>query len=362
MSVPIVDACVHPFFRSKDELRDYLAPAFKGRGMSDVESGWYQAPGGDYREDLYADGYPGSDPAIVAAHVLEDAELAILNPLTRGNLPDYHLTSAICSATNDWLVERWLEGGEGGGRFRGTIRVNPEDPRGAVAEIERLAAHPLMVQVGVPLQSQEPYGRPRFDAIWAAAAEHGLPVAVAIDPPGAGAERAPTPAGHPRTYAQYAAYMPLNYFVHLSSLAMEGVFERHPELVFVFADGGGDLLTPMMWRLDTLWFPLRDQTPWVSGYPSEYLRDHVRLCTSALDGTPDGPITQPWLEQSGKEDLLMFASHYPFWHATGPAALPAAMTEDQREKLLWRNAERTYRLAAGVRGASMAEADPGGRA
>ena len=54
---------------------------------------------------------------------------------------------------NDWLLDRWLEP-DTTNRFRGTIRVNPEDPKGAVAEIERLAAHPKLVQVGVPLQSQ----------------------------------------------------------------------------------------------------------------------------------------------------------------------------------------------------------------
>jgi len=168
-----------------------------------------------------------------------------------GNIADYLLNSRICAAVNDWLLDCWLEP-DTTGRFLGTIRVNPEDVKGAVAEIERLAGHPKMVQVGIPLQSREPYGKPMFEPIWEAAAAHGLPVAVHING-GNGVDHAPTFAGHAYTYPGYAAFMPLNSFVHLATLIIEGMFGRHPDLRFVFADGGYDILTPLMWRLDTFW-------------------------------------------------------------------------------------------------------------
>ena len=107
----------------------------------------------------------------MARHLFDEngADYAILNPLTRGNIADYLLNSRICAAVNDWLLDRWLDP-DTSDRFRGTIRVNPEDVKGAVAEIERLADHPKMVQVGVPMQSREPYGKPMFEPIWEAAA------------------------------------------------------------------------------------------------------------------------------------------------------------------------------------------------
>ena len=105
--------------------------------------------------------------------------------------------------------------------------MNPEDVKGAVAEIERLADHPKMVQVGVPMQSREPYGKPMFEPIWEAAAAHGLPVAVHING-GNGVDHAPTFAGHTYTYPGYAAFMPLNSFVHLATLIIDGMFGRHP--------------------------------------------------------------------------------------------------------------------------------------
>ena len=52
----IVDTNVQPHFRYNSEIRRYLSPAHKLRAIPDVEQQWYQAPGGDYRHDLYDDG------------------------------------------------------------------------------------------------------------------------------------------------------------------------------------------------------------------------------------------------------------------------------------------------------------------
>ena len=142
MSTPIIDASVQPHFRYNSEIRRYLSPAHKLRAIPDVEQQWYQAPGGDYRQDLYGEGYPGSDPDIVARHLFDEGgvDYAILNPLTRGNIADYLLNSRICAAVNDWLLDRWLEP-DATGRFLGTIRVNPEDVKGAVRG-DRTAGRP----------------------------------------------------------------------------------------------------------------------------------------------------------------------------------------------------------------------------
>src|SRR5262249_40207603 len=127
----IIDANVQPHFSYNAEIRRYLPEAHQLRAIPDVEQQWYQAPGGDYRQDLYTEHSPGSDPETVGRHLFDDVgvDYAILNPLTRGNIADYLLNSAICGAVNDWLIDRWLEP-DATNRFRGTIRVNPEDARG----------------------------------------------------------------------------------------------------------------------------------------------------------------------------------------------------------------------------------------
>jgi predicted TIM-barrel fold metal-dependent hydrolase len=167
---------------------------------------------------------------------------------------------------------------------------------------------------------------------------------------GNGVDHPPTFAGHAFTYPGYAAFMPLNGFVHLATLIIEGMFGRHPELRFVFADGGYDILTPLMWRLDTFWVSMRDQTPWVDRYPSEYLRHHVRFCSSAFDGPTDETLAERWLDFTDKADLLMYGSSYPHWSTSTPGAVVAGLSDEQREKVLWRNASDLYGVAAEVEG------------
>jgi predicted TIM-barrel fold metal-dependent hydrolase len=144
--------------------------------------------------------------------------------------------------------------------------------------------------------------------------------------------------------------MPLNSFLHLATLIIEGMFGRHPGLRFVFADGGYDILTPLMWRLDTFWMSMRDQTPWVDRYPSEYLPDHVRFCSSAFDGPTDASLAERWLDFTDKANLLMYGSSYPHWSTSTADDVVAGLGDAQREKVLWRNASDLYGVAAATEG------------
>ena len=111
-----------------------------------------------------------------------------------------------------------------------------------------------MVQIGVPLQSREVYGKPQFWPLWEAAADAGLPVAAHIEV-GSGIAYPPTPNGNTRTYEQYVSFMALNYVYHQMNLIAEGVFERFPDLKFVWGDGAADFITPFIWRMDTFGRP-----------------------------------------------------------------------------------------------------------
>jgi predicted TIM-barrel fold metal-dependent hydrolase len=203
-----------------------------------------------------------------------------------------------------------------------------------------------MVQVGVPLQSRDLYGKPQFDPIWGAAAAAGLPVAVHLAG-GAGIENPPTPAGHVSNYPHFASYTPLNYVHHLVSLIADGTFSRHPDLVFIFCDGGSDVVTPYLWRMDTFWRAMRDQTPWVDKYPSDYLADHVRFCFSAQEGPPP-EVAAEWMALMDKEDLVLYASNYPYWFTVGADALSSGLRDDQRQKILGANAARVYKLGGKI--------------
>ncbi|MET0992719.1 MAG: amidohydrolase, partial [Mycobacterium sp.] len=137
---PVIDASVHIFMQSNKDLRQtFMREPFRSRGFPDYEMDWYGAPGGEYIDGSKGPDrqYPGSDPALVAAELFDKrgVDIAILHPMTRGIMPDRHLGTAIAAAHNEMMVTRWLEHDEFGDKFRGTIRVNPDDIAGSLREI-----------------------------------------------------------------------------------------------------------------------------------------------------------------------------------------------------------------------------------
>lgn len=342
-----IDASVHPFFRSDADLREFIGEPWASRGFptSDVT---FTAPlGNRYAAgtELPDGSHPGSDPARVGRAILEERgfDFAVLHPMTVGRLPDWHLETAILAGVNRMLVERWLDDGPFRQNFLGTIRVNPDDIDGALKEIDRWKNHPQMVQIGIPMQTQEPYGRQRFRPLWRAAVDAGLPVAIHWEM-GTGITHPPTPNGTARTYQQLAGFQPLTFVYHLLNMIAEGVFESFPDLRIVFADGSADMLTPMMWRMDTFGRPHLEQTPWSPRMPSDYLIDHVFFVNGALDTPGDTDFASEWLRMTGKEDMLLFGSSYPDWQLSEESSLPAGWSDEQREKVLFGNAARLFRL------------------
>lgn len=345
VSVPVIDASVHIFFGSNRDLRqNFLREPFSSRGFPDYEMDWYGAPGGEYAKGTTGpDGqYPGSDVATVAEHLFTDrgVDVAVLHPMTRGIMPDRHLGTAIAAAHNEMLVTRWLDDDRYGDRFRGTIRVNPDDISGTLREIAKYRDHPRVVQIGIPLQSRELYGKPQYWPLWEAAIEAGLPVAAHIEV-GEGIASPPTPNGHTQTYEQYLSFMSLNFVYHLMNMIAEGVFERFDALKFVWADGAADLVTPFIWRMDCFGRPHLEQTPWAPRIPSDYLPGHVYFVQGGLDGPGDVDFAGEWFGFTGKDQMVMYGSSYPHWHLND-LTVPAAFTAEQRDRLCWRNAAELY--------------------
>ncbi|WP_396655749.1 amidohydrolase family protein [Microbacterium sp.] len=350
---PLVDASVDVYFRNDRDLRTYLREPFKSRGFPDPDVPWFAPPDGV----RYVPGsenpdrsHPGSDPDAVGRVIFDERgfDYAVLHPMTGAAiLPDYHLGSAILAGANRMLVERWLESGAYADRYRGTIRVNPHDVEGAVREIAQWKDHPGMVQVGLPLQTLEPYGRPHFRPIFRAAAEAGLPVAVHVEK-GVGITHPPTPSGITRTYSHHVAYQAPTFIWHLLNMIADGVFESLPDLRVIWADGAADMVTPFIWRMDTFGRPHLEQTPWAPRIPSDYLVGRNYFIHGLLDGPGDAEFAAEWLRMTGKEEMVMFGSSYPDWQTVTPGDLPSAWTDDQRRKVLGGTAAALFGLQAPV--------------
>lgn len=341
----VVDASVQVRPRRQEDLRAHLPRVWRDRRLPAGDRYYYPNVLGDYVREAYdGDGPPGSDPALLERHLFEESgvTLAILNPLTLGLLPDIDLLSAICSATNDWLASTWLDLPNADQRYRGSIRVAPGDPEAAVREIERWANDPRFVQVSVPLQSLQPYGKRSFWPVWRAAAAHGLPIMVRADAE-TGVEFAPSPAGYFRTFLGFSAYQPMTLVNHLASLMVEGTFDAIPELKVVFGDGGYDLAATMMWRMDKDYRPMRPDMPWMSRMPSEYFLDNVRFVARLMEGPTDPSLVEEWTVMSDAADVLLYGSSYPGWDFLPPSGFFPGMDDDFRRQVMNQNARGLYR-------------------
>lgn len=341
----VIDASVQVRPHHLADLRARLPQVWRDRRLPAGERYYYPNLLGDYPRETYdGDGPPGSDPELLEKHLFDDSPvtLAVLNPLTLGLLPDIDLLSAICSATNQWLADTWLDRPGAERRYRGSIRVAPGDPEAAVREIERWADDPRFVQASVPLQSLQPYGRRNFRPIWRAAATHGLPVMIRADAE-TGVELAPSVSGYFRSFLAFSAYQPLTLINHLASFMVEGVFDELPGLKIIFGDGGYDFAATMMWRMDKDYRPMRPDMPWMSRLPSEYLLDNVRFVSRLMEGPTDETLAPQWAVMSDAERVLLYGSSYPAWDFLPVSGFFPGMGDDFRRRVLHDNAASVYR-------------------
>jgi predicted TIM-barrel fold metal-dependent hydrolase len=254
-----------PVSALRDHLAAYWRDAVAERGVRSLEPN-YELPGRYPRRPEPA---AGVGPAIVRPVAAIEA------------LFGEDLTAALARGLNDWLRAEHLDRDA---RLRGSITVTPHSTEAAVAEIERLAADRRFVQVLLPLRGFVPAGRRELWPIYDACARHGLAVALR---PGGNVGGALTPVGWPSHLVEDLASQSQAYQSQVTSLVLEGVFARHPDLRVVLVASGVTWLPPLLWRLDKNWKGVRREVPWVDREPSHAIRRGVRMTVRPFDAPPD---------------------------------------------------------------------------
>jgi hypothetical protein len=158
--------------------------------------------------------------------------------------------------------------------------VPTENAEASVAEIERRADDPAYAQVFMLTRTSEPLGNRRYWPIYAAAERHGFPSACTCSAPAATL----TPGtGWPSYYVEEGAGHSTSCQTAVSSLVIEGVFERFPRLKVVMIEGGFAWLPALAWRLDKLAERMRSEVPHLKKKPSEYIRQHIWVTTQPME-------------------------------------------------------------------------------
>ena len=352
----IIDADIHPApdparvaQRMPEPWRRRYLSGNRGPGYLN-----YWNPNGVYRSDAVTDEGERIEGSAedLARHFFDvyKIEYGILNPesiLAIGLSPEPDYAAAQVSAINDVFIEEWLPVDP---RFRYSLAVAPNDPELAGREIRRLGNKPGVVQVLMPSGARIPYGQRAFHPIYAAAVEHGLPVAIHPGTEGVGISGAPTAAGYPSSYLEWHTALVGNFMAHLISLVTEGVFIKFPDLKFVLIEGGVCWLPPLLWRLDKNWRALRQTAPWLDRLPSEIVFEHVYLTTQPIEEPNRPEHFKMMLEMFPANRMLMFSSDFPHWDGDTPDFAARNFPAGLRDRVMHETARALYRLPEVTRG------------
>ncbi len=284
-------------------------------------------------------GAPASDVEFVITQHLDHfgVDAGVLNPLSSGQGDQNDaFSAAMCFATNEWQLEDWVARDA---RFRASIVVPYEDPAASVAEIRRRAGDARFAQVLLMSRTSQPGGRPHYWPIYEAAAEAGLPVAFhAFGYSG----HAMTNGGWPSFYIEEVSEHATSCQNLVTSLVVEGVFERIPALRVLLIECGFAWLPSVAWRLDKLFATMRDEVPHLKRRPSEYIREHIWVSTQPIE-EPDRPEQLAQLMEWIGWERILYASDYPHWDFDDPRhAIPAWLGEARRAAIYGGNARALF--------------------
>jgi len=288
-------------------------------------------------------GLPGSDLDFIRRQHLDFYGIghAIMNPLSPTGQGDQNVEfgAAMARAANEAQVEHWVKREP---RLRASVCVAYEDGEASRAEIRRCAGRPEFAQVFMLSRTSEALGRRRYWPIYEAAVEAGLPVGIHVF---GYSGWAMTNSGWPSFYIEEMTEHATSSQALVTSLIMEGVFERYRDLKIVLIESGFGWLPALGWRLDKHWERMRDEVPHVKRPPSEYIREHFWVSTQPMEEAEEADHVMDAMRWIGF-DRILFASDYPHWDFDDPfLALPPRLTEEQRRMIYAGNAKKLYGLA-----------------
>jgi predicted TIM-barrel fold metal-dependent hydrolase len=355
----LIDTDVHNDLPSLNELRPFLPRQWHpwlDNGGPGVAARYYANMGSGRMDDAVReeDGLAAGDPEWVVQQLMTRYQIDI-GILTGSNIGlsiqhDYRFQAAIASAYNEWTLEKWVRPFD---CYKGSIACTAQDPEAAAREIRRHGDNPGMVQVLIASAARLPYGNKSYWPLYAAAVEHGLPVAIHVGAEGTGVANAPTGVGYPSTYLEFHTDHSQTMMAHCVSLLSEGVFEEFPTLKFAFIEGGTCWAPYIMGRLDRQWTARHAEVPYLKRLPSEYLLDHCYFSTQPIEEPDNHQQLLQMLAMMRAERTVVFASDYPHWDFDNPLMAFNFFPADLKRRIFVENALELYgpRLLTGNEGA-----------
>lgn len=347
----LIDCDIHPALRTPADLDRFLSVRWRehrktfGDHVRRATKAWiyHRMDNHGMRLDAMP---PGGGPAASDLDFMRQQHLdaygvtlGVLQPLSSAAyVRSREYSAALCRAMNEWQVEDWTRHEK---RLKASIVVNPEFPEDAVREIDHWADHPDFVQITVPPRTSDPLGRQSYWPIFEAAERHDMAIGLHVG----GVNGHPSGgAGWPSYYLEEHQTNAHTAQAIVTSMVIEGVFERFRHLRVVMIEGGFGWVPPLSWRLDKHWQRLRAEVPHVKRPPSEYVREHFWFSTQPMEESTNPQDIAELFDWIGW-DRLVFASDYPHWDFDDPNyVFRTKVSPEQKRMVLRDNARAAFRL------------------
>lgn len=346
----IVDTDVHLSRGiTPDEMAEHLEEPYASRVKNpychpaSAGSDWDPTMGGKIEPRALETPEQVEEDLVEAFHI----DHPILNPLIAlSKMPDADLAVELMRARNDILVEKFLADSD----LRGLAILAPQEPDKAAEEIDRIADEDGIVGLFVETIGQHPpLGDPSYDIMYRAAEDNGLHIALH------GGAATGFKYDFPQQNQELSEFLEIHTLAHLwqqslafTSLLVQGVPEKFPDLNFSFLEAGIAWVPYMMWRLNKEFSFRRSEAPLLEKSPEEYVRDQFYFASQPL-GEPNEPEHMRRMIDIVGPESVMFASDYPHWDFDHPDELGqylrSTFTEAEREQVLTGTPTEAFDLA-----------------
>jgi len=247
-------------------------------------------------------------------------------------------------ATNDVLLEHFLDPND---EYFGCISVQTRDPEAAAEEIDRLADEKQMVSVMIHPGGQERgLGESRYDPIWAAAEDHGLPISFHTTATGHMWEMPGIVRGMSTMPELHTLSHPWAMMWAVTSLISNGTPAKFPNLDFVVLESGIGWVPYMMARLNREYSTWRSQMPLLEKMPEDYLRERFYFGTQPLGEFNDRSHMADLIDILGADNIL-FSTDHPHFDFDNPESIRgffSHLTDEEQRKVFGGNAIDVYDL------------------
>lgn len=221
-----------------------------------------------------------------------------------------------------------------------TVPVIHSDPEAAVEQINRVADEEAVIGVCVVANGGEPpFGNRRYDPIYEACENHDLPVIFHAG--GVGMDDF-----YIRGFGTHLETQALGFLItnqaQITSLVIQGVPEKFPDLDMIFVEAGITYVPYLMARLDDTYLRQPDEAPLLDKLPSEYMKEFY-YGTQPLEYT-DIEFLEDTIQRIGGPDQIMFATDWPHRdHDETNAITDLPFLSDlDKEKILGKNAREVF--------------------